>query len=214
MSTGRPTNPINRRAALAVAIWLAIHLAAISLCVGRFGLWARAPQAVERSGLAILLAFQAAAAALLFPYLLRSISSTLLAVASAWPMAVLASQLSDAPFGTVSGELFITLWLVTLHFWSRLLRSPKSEVMGISLAAIYAIGAPILWYLHQEFGAGGNTTDAAHWRLFGPVAGAISQTITPHFSGPWVELGVIFCCGASISMFIAHRRALPQQVIH
>ena len=171
---------------ISLAIWLAAQVAAIGACAARTMLWVRSPRASEQLALAVLLGVQIGVASLIFPHLLRTIRSTLLAIVSAIPLAQLAAALADASSAAlIRGELCVVLWLIALHLWLRSMRSSWLQLFAIALGAMVSIGGPLLYYLRLEFAVGTSvdshlSTASANLStpiFFGPIAGAISQTI-------------------------------------
>ncbi len=133
------------------------------------------PHASEQLALCALLATQVAASALLFPLLLQNLSSTVFAITTAWPLAQLAAFLADAPLHQwLAAEFYVSSWLIALHLWSRVLQNSWAKVFGVTIAAMLSLGGPLLWYLRLEFSDGSGRGFA----MFGPIAGAISLSMT------------------------------------
>jgi hypothetical protein len=166
-------------------------------------LWAREPRAGEQFALFVMLAAQAGAAALLFPLLLQNIRSTILAVAAAWPLAQLAAFLADAQMNQwMAGELYVSIWLVTLHLWARAMQNQNSwtRLLAAAVAAMLSLGGPLLWYLRNEFGEGGQA-QAQRFPAFGPIAGAISQIVPDlPIKSAWLALALLFASGVIACM--------------
>jgi hypothetical protein len=200
---------------LALLIWLIVQLAAIGLCAARFSLWARAPQAMEQLALAVLLAVQVGAASLIFTHLLSNGRGLILAIASAWPMAELASFLSDTPWlPFLRGESFVTVWLISLWLWRKAFPKPQHHLLLTATASLVSFGAPILWYLRADF-----RTDSATIRFdslwhFGPMCGAVAQLFSPPELRAWVALAIVFLAGLLISMVNSPYWTRSRQVIH
>jgi hypothetical protein len=195
MLTGK--REIDRPAAAGLAVWLSVQLAAIGISAARVALWARAPLATEQLALILMLATQVGASALIFPHLLGTRGATILAVASGWPMALLAAQLADAPFPILlRAELYVTIWLISLHFWNRALPSPSAKLLATAIAAMISLGAPMLWYLRMEFSNDSSQSASDPLAAFGPISGVISQTFPGFHFESWIELTIIFCIGA------------------
>jgi hypothetical protein len=213
MPTGNRKNELDKPAAIGIVIWLFVQVAALGLCAGRIGLWARAPQATEQSALVVMLAVQVGISSLIFPHLLGTVGSTVLAVASAWPMGQLACYLSDAsPGALLRGELYVSIWLLTLHLWTLALPAPAAKLLGMAAVGLIGLGGPVLWYLRTEFRDDRQGSDFLS--TFGPIPGAIAQTFAGFNLQSWLELGLIICCGA---LTVAGTRLNPRrsrQVIH
>ncbi len=209
---------IDRPAAAGLAVWLCVQLAAIAISTARIALWARAPQATEQLALAVMLAAQIGASALIFPHLLGTRGTTILAIASGWPMALLASQLADAPFPTLlRAEFYVSIWLISLHLWTRPLPSPSARLLATAIAAMISLGGPVFWYLRMEFSNDGQQSGFDSFPAFGPLSGAISQTFAEFRFESWIELTIIFFTGVTAFMGAAIISASPRfsrQVIH
>jgi hypothetical protein len=195
MLTGEREN--DRPAAAGLAVWLSVQLAAIGISAARVTLWARAPQATEQLALVLTLATQIGASALIFPHLLGTRGATALAIASGWPMALLAAQLADAPFSIlIRGELYVSIWLISLHLWTRALPSPSAKLLATAIAAMISLGAPVLCYLRMEFSNDFSQSASDPLPAFGPISGVISQNFPRFRFESWIELTIIFCTGA------------------
>jgi hypothetical protein len=161
-----------------------------------------------------MLAVQIAASALIFPNLLGTLASTTLAVASAWPMAQLASYIADAPATSlIRGELYVSVWLITLHLWNRLLPTPRAKLFGTATGTLITLGGVVVYYLQMEFRLDGAHFDPAIAARFGPLLSSILQTFPRFNPGSWVELGILYCCAASINAFRMLQKS-SRQVIH
>jgi hypothetical protein len=187
---------INGPVAAALAVWLGVQVAALGLSALRVRFWARSPLAGEQLGLFVMLAAQVGTASLLFPLLLNNLRSTLIAVATAWPFAELAAFLADVRGSRwIAGEVYVSVWLVTLYLWSGVLRNSWARLFATAVAAMLSLGGPVLWYLHSEFGNGGQiTSESPAW--FGPIAGAISLTIPDSIDHAWKLPAMLFASGA------------------
>jgi hypothetical protein len=195
MLTGK--SEIDRSCVAGIVIWLTVQIAALGMCAARVSLWARAPQATEQLSLVLMLAAQVGASALIFPHLLGTRGTTILAVASGWPMALLAAQLADAPFSIlVRAELYVSIWLISLHLWTRALPSPSAKLLGTAIAAMISLGGPVLWYLRMEFSIDSSQSTSDSLPAFGPIPSVISQTFPRFRYESWIELAIIFCMGA------------------
>jgi hypothetical protein len=216
MLTGK--SEIDRSSAAGLVIWLTIQLAALGMCAARTTLWARAPQATEQLALVVMLAVQIGTSALIFPHLLGTARATLLAVASGWPMALLAAQMSDASWAVLfRSEIYVSFWLISLHLWTQALPAPRAKLLATTIAATLSLGGPVLWYLRMEFSNDGQQPGSDSFPAFGPLAGAISQTFARFNFQSWIELTIIFCIGATAfkgAPRILRSSQLSRQVIH
>jgi hypothetical protein len=215
MATEKRIQEMNNASAAGIAIWLTMQLAALAIAVGRVALWARAPQDGEQLALPIMIAFQVATSALIFPHLLSNLRATTLAVASAWTMGSLAMFLADAPFtALVRGELYVSVWLIALHIWSRVLPTPGLRLLGTAVTAMLSLGGPVLWYLRNDFHQSGEAFQFQSITSFGPLPAAIFQTFSHVNTGSWLQLIVFSLCGASAFTFPFIKSRSSRQVIH
>jgi len=187
---------------MAMVVWLALQMCALALSAGRTMLWARSPRASEQLGLAVMLVTQIVAASLLLP-LLCGRRTVLILAATGWPMAQLAAFVADASFHRVIlGETYVSVWLVVVHVWSRLISSPPGRLYASAIAMLLSLGGPVLCYLSVDF-----AEEAPHvvWvsaGVFGPAMGAISQ-VFPEQSHwlAWSELAILLLAGVLSSGF-------------
>jgi hypothetical protein len=181
----------------ALAAWLGVQVLALGLGAGRAMLWARSPGAGEQLSLFIMLAVQIGAAALLFPLLLANWRVALIALVTAWPFAELARFLADASRDQwMMGELYVSVWLVSLYLWAKALRNSWGSMLGAAVTGMLSLGGPVLWYLRSEFGNGGRV-DFEGLAMFGPVMGAFSLIIPGSRIAGWVLLSVFLLTGAT-----------------
>ena len=210
---------INGPVAAALATWLGVQVAALGLCAMRVMFWARSPQAAEQLGLFVMLSAQVAAASLLFPLLLQNHRSTMIAVVTAWPFAELAAFLADAQRSQwKAGELYVSVWLMTLYLWAGVLRNSWARLFAMAVAAMLSLGGPLLWYLRGEFGDGGQIVTGSLF-TFGPIGGAISLLTPNSLGSAWVMPAIIFLSGviAWTMKYIFHvkfRDRLSTSIIH
>jgi len=209
------TAEIGKPSTIAIVIWVSVQLAALGLSAERIALWTGAPSSMEQYALVFIVAVQAGVSALIFPHLLCSRSSTILAVAFAWPMAQLASYLSDTSgIVLLRSEIYISIWLLSLHLYSHALRRPRAKLLGTALAGMLSFGGPVLWYLQAEFFDEALPHGITSFSAFGPMCGAISQTFARFNSGSWFELSFLFACGLMAFMGSARFYSFSRQVIH
>jgi hypothetical protein len=180
-------------------VWLLVQVGALALAAGRVPLAARYPSTGERYALEVLLSAQVGFSALMFPWLLRDLSGALLAIASCWPALALAVMLSALKPGTlplVGG--YVTLWLAVLTAWRFALAGEKSQLIGTAIAATWAIGGPVVWYLRAEFNSPMQTAPNPG-PFFGPLTGALMQ-VDGNASGwrasDWLLLAALLAAGA------------------
>jgi hypothetical protein len=174
----------NRVPGVAMVLWLAVQIGALALSACRVPLALGMPSASEQSALAVMLIIQVAAAAFFSPLLLTSRRQTLIAIIVAWPMAQLASFLADVPPQRVAfGEAYVSIWILTLALWIWALPRPVSEAIFPAVAALLALGGPMLWYLRAEFVTQSDILIWSRDAMLGPVMGALSQIVPPRAAG-------------------------------
>jgi hypothetical protein len=102
----------------------------------------------------VMVVSQVVAAALLFPYLMRSWAAAVAVVAGAWPFDAAAGVFSAAPAGhVVWAAAYVTAWLLVLAIWNRALPE-QGRGLAVAVAALLAIGGCVVFYLRLEFGLG------------------------------------------------------------
>jgi hypothetical protein len=174
----------NRAPAIAMALWLAAQIGALALSAFRVPLSIALPQPAEQSALALMLLIQIAAAAFLSPLLLTTPRQTIIALTVAWPMAQLASFLSDTTYRrTALAETYVSLWILTLSLWLWAIGRSRSAAFFPAIAAMFALGGPLLWYLRAEFVTQSTNVNWPHDALLGPSMGVLSQIIPDQI--PW-----------------------------
>jgi hypothetical protein len=136
-------------------LWMLIQLAALSLSAGQvpFAAIKSFPKPAELIATQVMLTVQIGGSALLFPYLMRDLVSTILIIAASWPMTALAECLGSQTQRQVMGltALYVTAWLAGLGFWRIALRSARAKAIGISAASLVTIGGMVLAYLRSEY---------------------------------------------------------------
>jgi hypothetical protein len=131
---------------------LTIQLAALLVAVGRVPLAAGYPRTGEMLAAKVIVVVQAAAAAMLFPYLLRSWPAAAAVVASAWPFDALAAVLSSESAGRVAWAAgYVTAWLFVLAVWNWALPE-QGRRLGVAAAGLLVLGGSAVFYLRLEFG--------------------------------------------------------------
>src|SRR5436190_7527032 len=100
---------------VSLLIWLVLQLLVLLLPVLQVPLSDEFPRPAEKLALAEMVVAQMALAALLFPILMRDLSSAVVMAATTWPFLLLAGLLSSIPrpqLLEVGG--FISLWVIAL----------------------------------------------------------------------------------------------------
>lgn len=192
---------MNGAAAAALAAWLGVQVLALGLGAGGAMLWARSPGG--GLSLFIMLGVQIGAAALLFPLLLANWRVGLIAMVTAWPFAELAGFLADAESRQwVAGELYVSVWLVSLYLWATVLRNSWGMIFGTALAAMISLGGPVLWYLRSEFANRGRM-DSGSLAMFGPIMRTFSLIIPGSPNTGWEMMGIVLATGV-IAKSVTH----------
>jgi hypothetical protein len=179
-------------------VWLAVQMFALGVAAFRVPLSARYPQPEESLAVHVLVVVQIAAAALLFPILFRSITSSIVVIASAVPFIQLSAFLATF---TDNRRLalcaaYLALWLTGLAILNAALRSEKSKMYGVAAASLMALGGAVIAYLHREFGAPANAFDWQSHASLGPIMGCMAILEASPVSGTtWIFLGTFVGCG-------------------
>jgi len=203
-----------------LALWLALQLAVLALAAGRIPLSARFPQPAEQAATIEMLAAQIALASLLFPALFRTWNNWLMATACAWVMLHLAALLGGEPFRHVyAAATYVTCWLGTLAIWRFVLRSGRWQMIAVAAAALWAIGGPILLYLHAEYGGASQIwpSEAGYWgAIGGPIWGAVARLSSNRLLlAADIPLATLLISGFLFALFrIRQTPASSIQVIH
>jgi hypothetical protein len=198
---------------------LLVQIGAISLCACRIPLWAHAPQAGEFLAVDVLLIVQIVFAALLSPRLCNDWRTSLMAIACAWPFAVLAAILAAAPALTiVRSGIYVSAWIAVLWIWSLPFSSKTGHFTVAAVASTWAAGGPILLFIGSEYAATPfYPTLPLAISSFGPATSG-PAAIHANFSEYWGIWATLAACGflgiasflvktVLISRFSAHFRA-------
>jgi hypothetical protein len=167
-----------RSPAAPLFLWLVIQLLALSLGVFRVPLAARIVHP-EQFAIHVMLITQVIATAMLFPLILRDATTAAMAILAIAPFVQLTSYVSDIPLtrAAIAGA-YVAVWMLALAMCKPLLRTRRSEMLGIACTAALSIGGVIVWYVRAEETRSGQidwTNDA----LFGPILGVIAQLHAP-----------------------------------
>jgi hypothetical protein len=132
--------------------WLAVQITVLTFAAARIPLFARFDPPFERWALHLLAAAQVAVASLLFPWLMRSIRSSLFTILFAIPLlglAALLGQMGARDLLLTAGA--VVAWLVSLALWRRCIHSKPAQLTASAAASCTTIGGGVLLYLTQEF---------------------------------------------------------------
>lgn len=208
-SARSPTEHPDRSLAPPLFIWLVIQLLALSLGVCRVPLAARVVQP-EQFAIHVMLVTQVIASAMLFPFILRDVTISAIAILAVAPFVQLASYLSEIPLpsATLAGA-YVAMWMLALAMWKSILRTPRSEMLGIACATAMSIGGAIVWYVRAEEFKGGQI-DWSIDALFGPILGVIAQLHTPMSAAltawVWPVVILVACTMARVATRASHDR--------
>lgn len=188
-------------------LWLALQLAALSIAVFHFPLWAHSPESEDLLALQFLLVAQLGGSALLFPLLMGSWRQTVFTTASNWAMIVLAGMLSAVSLRTIGlAVIFITLWLLALAVITWAIRkqsldsrssnrpplsSTGDEMSVVALLSGWAIGGPLILFCRLEYDTGASALGPWAKAAFGPVSSVFSAVFDATASS-WMPLAIVW----------------------
>ena len=179
-------------------VWLAVQMSALCLPTFRVPLSARYPRPEESLAVHVVVVVQITAAALLFPFLFRSITTSVIVIASAVPFLQLAAFLAtftDNRRLTICAA-YLVAWLAGLAMLSTSLRSQKTRMYGVAAAVLIAIGGAVVAYLHREFGAPAGAFDWQSAASLGPIMGCVAILEADPLAGTvWFFLGSFLALG-------------------
>ena len=202
-SAQSPTEHPDRSPAASLFVWLVIQLLALAVGVCRAPLAARVVQP-EQFSLHVMLVTQIIASAMLFPLILRDVTTAAMAILAIAPFVQLASYLSEIPLQSVAlAGAYVAMWMLALTMWKSILRTPRGEMLGIACAIALSIGGAIVWYVRAEELKGGQT-DWSIDALFGPILGVIAQLHAPMSAAliawAWPVVILVTCAIARVTM--------------
>ena len=205
--------PIAESPTPAVILWLIIQAMAIAISSFRVSLWIHSPDATEYIALTILLAMQILASALLSPRLCHDYSTTLVAIATAWPFIVAADFLSTAPVSSVTWVgAYMTVWLAAIAILQSSLNT-KGRMMASGLLGSWAVAGPVfLLFMANERSNGSLPVLSGAMRAAtGPLLNGLPITVagTDHSLWIWAPAAVVAVVGGGTkwrkSIVIKHR---------
>jgi hypothetical protein len=138
-----------------ILFWSALQIVTLLLAASRVQLWARMSQPTENYAMQIILVEQIAFAAMLFPWLMRTLHST----AFVFLISALFLQLAGMLGNNFASEIAwaisqIWIWLFALAMWGLGLRSQRTQLLGVAIASGLTIGGACTFYLQSEFSVG------------------------------------------------------------
>lgn len=206
-----PDSDATRSPAAPLFCWLVIQLFALSLAVFRVPLAARFPLPGEQFAIHIMLTTQIVASAMLFPLLLRDVTTSAMVLLTMLPFIQLAGYLSATPMSRVAlAAAYLATWLATLFTWRVFFRARAAVMFSVAVAVAWSVGMAIVWYVmaeSREHGGMDWKTDS----LFGPILGAIAQVeasniIGESWTGSFILL--LICTSSSSALHFARKGAL------
>jgi hypothetical protein len=176
-----------------VFAWLALQMLALLVAGLRVPFSARFIVPEEQMALYEMYCVQMIAAAMLFPFLFRNFSTTVVVV-MATPLCVqLAGVLAaESKFGSMVCDCaYPTLWLVGLAIWAYVLRGEKARLYGVAVALLWVLGGATVAYLDAEFGGTGQAFEGSRHPALGPLVGGITLLEAgPRTGTVWAGLGI------------------------
>jgi len=103
----------------------------------------------------IMLAVQVIAAAMIFPWLMRSARSAVFVILTAGIFLQLAGLLGDENSREMARCVAISfVWLISLALWRTALNSPRAEAIATAISTSITIGGACSYYFRLEFSDG------------------------------------------------------------
>jgi hypothetical protein len=190
-----------------LALWLGLQLAAVLVAVVRVPLAAQYPEPAEQMAAYLVTGTQGVAAALIFPFLLRSARTTVQVIASTWPFLLAAGYLAGvAPKAMIWPAASITAWLVTLALWASILRTTRAQMVGITIASLLTLGGGLLRYLRLEFAAGTAEPGFA-LETASPLLSTFAALDGSPSPAGWILLASLAFAAIAVRLFIQVKRA-------
>jgi hypothetical protein len=137
------------------------------------------PDPAELMTLRLMFIVQMSTAALLFPFLFRDARSATLVILSAIPMTLLAAFLAGAvaKWKMVYSIGYSVEWLLGLALWRTVLRSNRSQALGIAAALLVLFAGVIFWYLRAEYRVQSDSFDLDEVEGWSPIFGAFTAAL-------------------------------------
>jgi len=189
------------------AVWVAIQLSALSIAAGGIRVWPGARDPLEHYAVALLLAVQVIATAMLFPWLLGHLRLGICVLASSAAFTALAGVITDDDLRSFAGAwVCMAGWLTAMLILGLSRLSPLSTAAAIGLTTTVAAGVPVVRYLRQEFLHLAPPAPLSGMHL-DPVTGALAQlqagsgdasTWLFLLLAPAVASVIRFACGARV----------------
>lgn len=175
---------------LTLILWLLLQLAALALAAARVPFSAQHPEPEEDLAVAILVAVQHSAAALLAPRLMRHATLSVLAIAPVMPLLILAGLLAQTAPAPLAAAVTLTLmWLITLALATAALGDRRALVAPCAVAL--ALGGVLAGYVGAEAGS----TSPLQRSGIGPLATTLRALQHPAHLPAWIQAGVLLGAG-------------------
>jgi hypothetical protein len=196
-----------------ILLWLLLQLTVLMVSAFRVPLWAQAPQASESLALDMLLGVQIGMSAMLFPWLMRTARMSLVAIATIWPFVFFAGILSAIPMRPIliAGG-YGSAWLIALALFALPLSTTRPRLITSAIVSLWALGGPMLLFVHTEYGGGG-PLGYGSTLLLGPFVNAhraFSSAGTSTWGVPLLACGV-GTVAACMSWFIHYKQKLEKR---
>lgn len=186
-------------------VWLVIQLIALAVAVFRAPLSARFPPPGEQFAIHIMLIVQVVVSAMLFPFLMRDVKTSVMVILTIVPFVQLSSYLSTIPIARAAlAAGYVATWLVTLALWRAILQPRRGEMLGVACALALSLGGAVMWYLRAESHPP-RPIDWSRDGMFGPILGAIAQ-LHADPSASWVAAGGLLVLSAVIGIAARYRK--------
>jgi hypothetical protein len=172
-------------------VWLTLQLIALGISAAHIPFYAPKsfPRPAEVLAGGVMLTMQITASAMLFPFLLRDIRAAGLVITASWPFTICSLLLTGyfEPRSSVYLIGYVTTWLLGLRVWSALLRTPRSQATGISLATLLTVGGAVIAYVQAEYSLANLKVATV---LMGPLIGGWAVIGAKQFIWQsWVAVG-------------------------
>jgi hypothetical protein len=173
-------------------VWLAIQAGALVLAAARVPFSARYPSPEETLAVPLMVIAQVTAGAMLFPVLMRTITSSIAVIGSTIPFiqlaAVLAAETDNRRL--VWCGVYVAVWLAALAVLNGALVCARGKLYAVAAATVAALGGVMLAYLHREFGAPREALEWGRHAWLGPIMGCLAILEGDPGAGRiWIFLG-------------------------
>ena len=150
----------------------------------------RPPNPTESIAAHTMLVVQLLASAMLFPWLLRTWTSTAIVIAATWPMLQFTGLLSAVqPSPLLVATLYISLWLLAMRLWHLALPTDHARLIASAGATLLVLLGPVLSYLHLAYDVGPQGPPWNLLPLLGPLPGALEMLSGSKWGLQWWIVG-------------------------